>query len=56
VTDSVVAIAQAGAKVGSASGWSLLHLAVALQKNAAAALLAEKGASVNGELPELIVR
>jgi hypothetical protein len=41
---------QAGAKVGgAASGWSLLHLAVALKKDAAVALLAEKVASVNGE-------
>jgi hypothetical protein len=47
---------QAGAKIGgTASGWSLLHLAVALQKSAAVTFLAEKMESVNGE-PRLFHR
>ena len=40
---------QAGAKLGTASGWSLLHLAVALKRTEALALLAGKADSVNGE-------
>ena len=44
---------QAGAKIGTASGWSLLHLAVALQSTEALTLLAGKADNVNGECRDL---